>query len=90
MAIALAGMSFVTTLSVLIIALSPMVTPGSTVTLAPSHNVAVVMGGFSDEYIVSLKSGQLIFDELDRDLYNVYRVHVLKKGCIIFINTYIV
>ena len=31
-------------------------------------NVAVVMGGFSDEYIVSLKSGQLIFDELDRDL----------------------
>ena len=43
-------------------------------------NVAVVMGGFSDEYIVSLKSGQLIFDELDRDLYNVYRVHVLKEG----------
>ena len=43
-------------------------------------NVAVVMGGFSDEYIVSLKSGQLIFDELDRDLYNVYRVHVVKDG----------
>ena len=43
-------------------------------------NVAVVMGGFSDEYLVSLKSGQLIFDELDRDLYNVYRVHVLKEG----------
>ena len=43
-------------------------------------NVAVVMGGFSDEYKVSLKSGQLIFDELDRDLYNVYKVHVLKEG----------
>ena len=43
-------------------------------------NVAVVMGGFSDEYKVSLKSGQLIFDELDRDLYHVYKVHVLKEG----------
>lgn len=43
-------------------------------------NVAVVMGGFSDEYKVSLKSGQLIFDELDRDLYNVYKVHILSEG----------
>lgn len=38
------------------------------------------MGGFSDEYEVSLKSGQLIYDELDRELYNVYKVHVLKEG----------
>lgn len=44
------------------------------------RNVVVVMGGFSEEYKVSLKSGQLIFDELDRDLYNVYRVHVLQEG----------
>lgn len=43
-------------------------------------NIAVVMGGFSDEYEVSLKSGQLIYDELDRELYNVYKVHVLKEG----------
>ena len=43
-------------------------------------NVAVVMGGFSDEYVVSLKSGQLIYDELDRDLYNVYKVHILQDG----------
>jgi len=41
-------------------------------------NVAVVMGGFSDEYKVSLKSGQLIYDSLDRDLYNVYKVVILK------------
>lgn len=41
-------------------------------------NVAVVMGGYSDEYVVSLKSGQLIFDSLDRDLYNVYKVVILK------------
>lgn len=37
------------------------------------------MGGFSDEYKVSLKSGQLIYDSLDRDLYNVYKVVVLKE-----------
>jgi len=43
-------------------------------------NIAVVMGGYSDEYKVSLKSGQLIFDELDRKLYNVYKVNILKEG----------
>ena len=41
-------------------------------------NVAVVMGGYSDEYKVSLKSGQLIYDSLDRELYNVYKVVILK------------
>ncbi len=41
-------------------------------------NVAVVMGGYSDEYKVSLKSGQLIFDSLDRELYDVYKVIILK------------
>ncbi|MBW8524300.1 D-alanine--D-alanine ligase [Chryseobacterium chendengshani] len=42
-------------------------------------HVAVVMGGYSDEYVVSLKSGQLIYDSLDRDLYNVYKVVILKN-----------
>lgn len=41
-------------------------------------NVAVVMGGYSDEYKVSLKSGQLIFESLDREIYNVYKVVILK------------
>ncbi|MFP3598500.1 D-alanine--D-alanine ligase [Chryseobacterium sp. SIMBA_029] len=41
-------------------------------------HVAVVMGGYSDEYVVSLKSGQLIYDSLDRDLYNVHKVVILK------------
>lgn len=40
--------------------------------------VAVVMGGYSEEYKVSLKSGQLIYDSLDRDLYDVYKVIILK------------
>ncbi|WP_294214238.1 D-alanine--D-alanine ligase [uncultured Chryseobacterium sp.] len=41
-------------------------------------SVAVVMGGHSDEYVVSLKSGQLIYDSLDRNLYDVYKVVILK------------
>jgi len=41
-------------------------------------DVAVVMGGYSDEYKVSLKSGQLIYDSLDRNLYNVYKIVILK------------
>lgn len=43
-------------------------------------NVAVVMGGYSDESVVSMKSGQLIYDELDREKYNVYKVHIFKEG----------
>lgn len=43
-------------------------------------NIAVVMGGYSDEYVVSLKSGQLIYDSLNKDLYNVYKVQILKEG----------
>ncbi|MEG2509086.1 MAG: D-alanine--D-alanine ligase, partial [Chryseobacterium sp.] len=33
---------------------------------------------YSEEYKVSLKSGQLIFDSLDRDLYEVYKIVILK------------
>ncbi|MDF2933534.1 MAG: D-alanine--D-alanine ligase [Chryseobacterium sp.] len=42
-------------------------------------HVAVVMGGYSDEYKVSLKSGQLIYDSLDTGQYNVYKVVILKN-----------
>lgn len=42
--------------------------------------MAVVMGGYSDEYLVSLKSGQLIYDSLDRERYEVYKVVILKEG----------
>ena len=41
-------------------------------------NIAVVMGGYSNEYVVSLKSGQLIFDSLDKKRYEVYKIVVRK------------
>ena len=43
-------------------------------------NIAVVAGGYSDEYKVSLKSCELVFDSLDDEKYNKVRVRILKEG----------
>lgn len=43
-------------------------------------NVAVVAGGYSDEYVVSLKSCELVYDSLDPEKYNRVRVRILKEG----------
>jgi D-alanine-D-alanine ligase len=40
-------------------------------------NVAVVMGGYSDEYVISLRSGQLLLNHIDKSKYSSYEVHVL-------------
>jgi D-alanine-D-alanine ligase len=42
--------------------------------------VAVVMGGYSGECEVSLRSGQLILNNLDRNKYEVFEVHILNEG----------
>lgn len=44
------------------------------------ENVAVVMGGFSGEYEVSLKSGETIYQNIDRDKFNVYRIIIQKDA----------
>ena len=43
-------------------------------------NVAVVMGGYSDESVISIRSGQLILNNLDRSKYIPYEVHILPEG----------
>ncbi|WP_026753562.1 D-alanine--D-alanine ligase [Sediminibacter sp. Hel_I_10] len=48
-------------------------------------NIAIIMGGFSSEFEISLKSGQVVFDTLDREAYNVYRIHILKHKWV-FVN----
>ncbi len=40
-------------------------------------NVAVVMGGYSDESVISLRSGQLILNHLDKTKYQPFEVHIL-------------
>ncbi len=42
--------------------------------------IAVVAGGYSDEYVISLKSGAFIYDQLDERKYQKYRVEILKEG----------
>jgi len=42
-------------------------------------NVAVVMGGYSDESVISLRSGQLILNHLDKNKYHPFEVHVLPE-----------
>lgn len=41
-------------------------------------NIAVIMGGYSSEVEISLKSGNVVYKHLNRDKYNPYKVHILK------------
>lgn len=42
-------------------------------------NVAIVMGGYSSEYKISLTSGNVVFNNLNRTNYNPYRIHIFKE-----------
>lgn len=42
-------------------------------------NVAIIMGGYSSEVHISLKSGEMVYNNIDRTLFNPYRVHILKE-----------
>ena len=42
-------------------------------------NIAIIMGGNSSEYKISLKSGNVVFDTLDKTKYNAYRIHIFKN-----------
>lgn len=37
------------------------------------------MGGYSSEYQISLKSGNVVFETLDKESYNAYRIHIYKN-----------
>jgi len=41
-------------------------------------NVAVVMGGYSSEYDISMKSGQVVFDNLEGELFNCFKIVIRK------------
>lgn len=40
--------------------------------------IAIAMGGYSSEYEISLKSGEFIFQELNKDRFDVYKAHIFK------------
>jgi D-alanine-D-alanine ligase len=41
-------------------------------------HIAIIMGGYSSEYKISLKSGAVVFETLDRTKYRPYSVHIFK------------
>lgn len=41
-------------------------------------NVAIIMGGYSSEYKISLTSGNVVFQNLDKTKYTAYRIHIFK------------
>lgn len=49
-------------------------------------NIAVVMGGYSSEYKISLKSGQVVCENLDKNKYNVFAIHIFKDKWVLVQN----
>ncbi|CAM1340512.1 D-alanine--D-alanine ligase [Tenacibaculum amylolyticum] len=43
-------------------------------------NIAIIMGGYSSEVAISLKSGNVVYKHLDREKYEPYRIHILQEG----------
>ncbi len=39
-------------------------------------HIAIIMGGYSSEYKISLKSGEMVFESLDSSKYIAYKIHV--------------
>lgn len=42
-------------------------------------NIAIIMGGYSSEVEISLKSGAVVYQHLSKDKYNTYKIHILKN-----------
>ena len=42
-----------------------------------SLNIGIIMGGYSREFQISLKSGNVVYNTL-KNIYNCYRIHILK------------
>ena len=47
------------------------------------HNIAVVMGGFSPEYEVSMNSGNVVFTNLSKIRFNPYRVVITRDKWVV-------
>ena len=41
-------------------------------------NIAIIMGGYSSEYLISLKSGSVVYNSLPKASYNAYCIHIFK------------
>jgi len=42
-------------------------------------NIAIIMGGYSSEYKISLVSGNVVYNFLDQSKFKGYRIHIFKE-----------
>ena len=42
-------------------------------------NIAILMGGYSNEYKISLKSGEVVYNTL-KNIFNCFKIHILKEN----------
>ena len=43
-------------------------------------NIAILMGGYSSEYEVSIKSGNVVYQHLSKEVYNTFRVVIAEDN----------
>ena len=42
-------------------------------------NIAIIMGGYSSEYEISIQSGQVVYETINPEKYNAYRIHIFRN-----------
>lgn len=42
-------------------------------------SIAIIMGGYSSEYEISLKSGNVVYESLNKEMYDVFKVHIFEN-----------
>ena len=45
--------------------------------------VAVIMGGYTSELVISMKSGAVVMAHIDREVYDAYAVHIDKDAWLV-------
>jgi D-alanine-D-alanine ligase len=46
-------------------------------------NIAIIMGGYSSEIDISIKSGNVVYSHLNKEKFNVFRVLILKEKWVV-------
>ncbi|MBA6155395.1 D-alanine--D-alanine ligase [Tenacibaculum sp. S7007] len=49
-------------------------------------NIAIIMGGYSSEVEISLKSGAVVYKHLNKEKFNVFKVYILKDKWVLVDN----
>ena len=49
-------------------------------------NIGIIMGGYSNEYDISIKSGQVVYETL-KDCYNCFRIYIKENEWVLEKNT---